>query len=98
MAISASSQSSDTARLLKADTLLPLVLPISKEQHERFSRIIFVHGVRTVKESAVVHEQIARLKSHEILGQDIRKLRCFTAVTREPHINQGKRPLITALT
>jgi ferredoxin--NADP+ reductase len=61
-----------------------------KEIYERFGRVIFVHGVRTTKESAVVHHKIARLKDHEILGRDIRKLRYFPTVTREPHMNQGR--------
>src|SRR5580692_7127216 len=43
--------------------------------YARFARVIFVHGVRTAKESHVVHDQIARLKDHELLGRDIRKLR-----------------------
>src|SRR6202040_1300865 len=30
-----------------------------KEIYERFGRVIFVHGVRTTKESAVVHHKIA---------------------------------------
>ena len=37
-----------------------------------------------------MHHQIARLKEHEILGRDIRKLRYFPTVTREPHMNQGR--------
>jgi ferredoxin--NADP+ reductase len=60
------------------------------EVYARFARVIFVHGVRTVKESAVVHHQIARLKDHEMLGRDSRKLRYFPTVTREPHMNQGR--------
>jgi ferredoxin--NADP+ reductase len=58
--------------------------------YARFARVIFVHGVRTAKESHVVHDQIARLKDHELLGRDIRKLRYFPTVTREPHMNQGR--------
>src|SRR5580692_498375 len=42
------------------------------EVYERFSRVILVRGVRTVKESAVVRHQIAQLKDHEILGDDVR--------------------------
>jgi ferredoxin--NADP+ reductase len=61
-----------------------------KEIYERFERVIFVHGVRTTKESAVVHHKISQLKDHEILGRDIRKLRYFPTVTREPHMNQGR--------
>jgi ferredoxin--NADP+ reductase len=61
-----------------------------QEIYERFGRVIFVHGVRTTKEAAVVHDKIARLKDHEILGRDIRKLRYFPTVTQEPHPNQGR--------
>jgi ferredoxin/flavodoxin---NADP+ reductase len=60
------------------------------EVYERFERVILVHGVRTARESAVVHHQIARLKEHELLGRDTRKLRYFPTVTREPHVNQGR--------
>ena len=58
--------------------------------YARFARVIFVHGVRTAKESAVVHHQIAQLKAHEILGRDTRKLRYFPTVSRERHVNQGR--------
>lgn len=58
--------------------------------YQRFTRVIFVHGVRTAKECAVVHHQIAQLKAHELLGRDTRKLRYFPTVTRERHVNQGR--------
>jgi ferredoxin/flavodoxin---NADP+ reductase len=58
--------------------------------YQRFTRVIFVHGVRTAKESAVVHHQIAQLKGHELLGRDTRKLRYFPTVSRERHVNQGR--------
>lgn len=60
------------------------------EIYERFSMVVFVHGVRTAGECAVVHNRIDELKSHEWLGNDIRKLRYLPAVTREPHVNQGR--------
>ena len=60
------------------------------EVYQRFSRVIFVHGVRTVKESAVVRHQITQLRQHEILGRDVRKLHYFPTVTREPYVNQGR--------
>jgi ferredoxin--NADP+ reductase len=60
------------------------------EVYERFERVIFVHGVRTVKESAVVHHQIGQLRDHEILGGDVGKLRYYPTVTREPYMNQGR--------
>lgn len=60
------------------------------EVYARFARVIFVHGVRTVKESAVVHHQIARLKEDGIMGKEVRKLRYFPTVTREAYVNQGR--------
>ncbi len=65
------------------------------ETYERFERVIFVHGVRWARESAVVKHRIEELKSHELLGEWVRKkLLYYPAVTREPHVNRGR---LTAL-
>ena len=61
------------------------------ELYERFEDVILVHGVRWVRESAVVRAQIESLSRHELLGEDVRrKLRYYPAVTREAHANQGR--------
>lgn len=61
------------------------------EVYERFERVIFVHGVRWIKESAVTRHQIAQLCRHEFLSPEVReKLHYYPSVTREPHANQGR--------
>ena len=65
------------------------------EVYERFERIVFVHGVRWARETAVVRHRIERLRSHELLGAEVRaKLRYYPTVTREPYVNRGR---LTAL-
>jgi ferredoxin--NADP+ reductase len=59
--------------------------------YERFEQVIFVHGVRWARETAVVRHQIGMLKDHELLGAEVRaKLRYYPTVTREPHVNRGR--------
>jgi ferredoxin--NADP+ reductase len=66
------------------------------EAYERFEKVIVVHGVRYLRESAAVRNQIERVMTHEILGLEARaKLRYFPTVTREPHVNRGR--LTTAI-
>jgi ferredoxin/flavodoxin---NADP+ reductase len=63
--------------------------------YERFERVIFVHGVRWARETAVVRHQIGVLRQHELLGAQVRaKLRYYPTVTREPYVNRGR---LTAL-
>jgi ferredoxin--NADP+ reductase len=65
------------------------------EAYQRFRQIVFVHGVRYLRESAVVRHQIDALMRHELLGPAARaQLRYYPAVTREPHPQRGR---ITAL-
>jgi ferredoxin--NADP+ reductase len=59
--------------------------------YARFERVVFVHGVRWLKESAVARNQIAMLRDHEFLGDEVRtKLSYYPTVTREPHVNRGR--------
>lgn len=59
--------------------------------YERFEHVVFVHGVRWVRETAVVRHRIENLKSHELLGDWVReKLHYYPTVTREPHVNRGR--------
>jgi ferredoxin/flavodoxin---NADP+ reductase len=59
--------------------------------YARFEHVVFVHGVRWLKESAVVRHQIEALKSHEYLAAAVRgQLRYYPTVTREPHVNRGR--------
>jgi ferredoxin/flavodoxin---NADP+ reductase len=59
--------------------------------YERFEDITLVHGVRWLRESAVVYHQIEALREHELLGWDVReRLNYYPTVTREPHPNQGR--------
>jgi ferredoxin/flavodoxin---NADP+ reductase len=61
------------------------------EVYERFEHIVFVHGVRWARETAVVRHQIEKLRTHELLGDGVRaQLRYHPAVTREPHANRGR--------
>jgi ferredoxin/flavodoxin---NADP+ reductase len=61
------------------------------EIYERFEDVVFVHGVRWVRESAVVSHRIERLRNHEILGEVVRRqLRYYPTVTREPYMNRGR--------
>ena len=39
------------------------------ETYERFDRVVFVHGVRWARETAVVKHRIEELKAHEVLGE-----------------------------
>jgi ferredoxin/flavodoxin---NADP+ reductase len=65
------------------------------ELYERFGQVVFVHGVRWAKETAVVRHRIEALRSHELLGEEVRsKLRYYPTVTREPYVNRGR---LTAL-
>ncbi len=59
--------------------------------YARFEQVIFVHGVRLVRESAVVAHQIEALRAHEYLGESVRaQLVYYPTVTREPHANRGR--------
>jgi ferredoxin--NADP+ reductase len=61
------------------------------EVYERFEDVVFVHGVRWERESAVVKHKIEDLKGHEYLGDLVRdKLHYYPTVTREPHTNRGR--------
>ncbi len=63
--------------------------------YERFEQVVFVHGVRWAKETAVVRHRIEALRRHELLGSEVRaKLRYYPTVTREPYVNRGR---LTAL-
>src|SRR5580692_5421910 len=59
--------------------------------YERFERVVLVHGVRWLRESAVAQSQIAQLRAHEFLGGQVRaQLSYYPTVTREPHVYQGR--------
>ena len=61
------------------------------EVYERFEDVVFVHGVRWARESAVVQHKIEDLRTHEYLGDLVRdKLHYYPTVTREPHTNRGR--------
>ncbi len=61
------------------------------EVYERFEDVVFVHGVRWARESAVVKHKIEDLRAHEYLGDLVRdKLHYYPTVTREPHANHGR--------
>lgn len=63
--------------------------------YERFESVVFVHGVRWVRETAVVKHRIAQLHAHEYLGEQVRRqLIYYPTVTREPYRNRGR---LTAL-
>jgi len=59
--------------------------------YERFTRVIFVHGVRWARETAVVRHQISLLRHHELLGDAVRaQLAYYPTVTRESHVPGGR--------
>ncbi len=61
------------------------------EVYDRFEHVIFVHGVRWVRESAVVKHKIEELRENEFLGEVVRdKLHYYPTITREPHPNHGR--------
>ena len=66
------------------------------EIYERFEVVVLVHGVRWARETDVVRNRIERLKSHELLGPQVRaQLRYYPTVTREPYVHRGRlTPLI----
>ena len=67
------------------------------EVYQRFTQVIFVHGVRWAKETAVVRHQIERLREHELLGAEVRaQLRYYPTVTREPYVNRGRLTTLLA--
>jgi ferredoxin--NADP+ reductase len=61
------------------------------EVYERFEHVTLVHGVRWVRETAVVKTLIEELKSNEFLGDLVRaQLHYYPTITREPHPNSGR--------
>lgn len=65
------------------------------EIYERFEVVVLVHGVRWARETDVVRAALGRLKSHELLGPQVRaQLRYYPTVTREPYVHRGR---LTAL-
>jgi len=79
--------------LLATGTGVAPFLGILKEPvvYERFERVILVHGVRWIPETAVAQYCVEGLKHHEVLGEMVRgKLDYYPTVTREPHVNSGR--------
>jgi ferredoxin/flavodoxin---NADP+ reductase len=65
------------------------------QTYARFECVILVHGVRWVRETAVVRHRIASLRRHEFLGAAVRgQLHYYPAVTREPYANRGRLPTL----
>jgi ferredoxin/flavodoxin---NADP+ reductase len=61
------------------------------ETYQRFQTVVFVHGVRWVRETAVVRRRIEELKADEYLGEPVRqRLIYYPTVTREPYRNRGR--------
>jgi ferredoxin/flavodoxin---NADP+ reductase len=61
------------------------------EVYERFEHVVLVHGVRWVRETAVVKQLIEELRCHEFLGAQVsNKLHYYPTITREPHANRGR--------
>ncbi len=61
------------------------------EVYARFETVVFVHGVRWVRETAVVRHRIEELKADEYLGEPVRQqLHYYPSVTREPYRNHGR--------
>jgi ferredoxin--NADP+ reductase len=61
------------------------------EVYDRFEQVILVHGVRWIRETAVVKHLIEELRQHELLGEAVRdSLHYYPTITREPHPNHGR--------
>jgi ferredoxin--NADP+ reductase len=61
------------------------------EVYARFETVILVHGVRWVRETAVVTHRIEQLRADQYLGQLVRaQLHYYPTVTREPYRNHGR--------
>src|ERR1700689_4013396 len=61
------------------------------ETYQRFHSVVFVHGVRWVKETAVVRHRIEELKADPYLGELVRlQLIYYPTVTREPYRTRGR--------
>jgi ferredoxin--NADP+ reductase len=61
------------------------------ETYQRFQSVVFVHGVRWVKETAVVRHRIEELKADPYLGELVRlQLIYYPTVTREPYRTRGR--------
>jgi len=61
------------------------------EVYERFEHVVLVHGVRWIRETAVVKHLIEDLRHHEFLQDAVReKLHYYPTITREPHPNHGR--------
>ncbi|HEY4881374.1 MAG TPA: ferredoxin--NADP reductase [Steroidobacteraceae bacterium] len=61
------------------------------ELYTRFERVVLVHGVRWVRETAVIRHRIEALQSDEYLGEAVRaQLHYYPTVTREPYRNRGR--------
>jgi ferredoxin--NADP+ reductase len=61
------------------------------EIYQRFRSVVFVHGVRWLRETAVVRHRIEELKADEYLGEPVRRqLIYYPTVTREPYRNRGR--------
>jgi len=59
--------------------------------YTRFERVVLVHGVRWVRETAVIRHRIEALQSDEYLGEAVRaQLHYYPTVTREPYRNRGR--------
>jgi len=59
--------------------------------YERFETVVLVHGVRWVRESAVVRHRIEQLQADQYLGELVRQqLLYYPTVTREPYRNRGR--------
>jgi len=61
------------------------------EVYDRFEHVVLVHGVRWIRESAVVKDLVESVKHHEFFGEAAReKLHYYPTVTREPYRNHGR--------
>jgi ferredoxin--NADP+ reductase len=61
------------------------------EVYARFQTVILVHGVRWVRETAVIRHRIEELQADEYLGEQVRRqLHYYPTVTREPYRNHGR--------
>jgi ferredoxin--NADP+ reductase len=61
------------------------------EVYQRFEHVVLVHGVRWLRETAVVKHRIAELQADPYLGELVGdRLHYYPTVTREPYRNHGR--------
>lgn len=61
------------------------------ETYERFDEVVMAYGCRQAADLAYATNTVLEVREHELLGEAVAgKLHFYTALTREPHLHQGR--------